>query len=64
MIGSMIGTVANIVLDPFMISILHMGAARCRHRDNDRKHPGKRLLPLVLHEKEPELFDPAEIFQP
>ena len=27
MIGSMIGTVANIVLDPFMISILHMGAA-------------------------------------
>ena len=27
MIGSMIGTVANIVLDPFMISVLHMGAA-------------------------------------
>ena len=27
MIGSMIGTIVNIILDPFMISVLHMGAA-------------------------------------
>ena len=52
MIGSMIGTVANIVLDPVFISGLGMGGGRGCDCDNDRQYSGKHLLSLVFHEKE------------
>ena len=48
MIGSMIGTVANIVLDPVLISGMGMGAAGARSCDDNRKYFGKHLLPVVF----------------
>ena len=47
MIGSMIGTVANIVLDPVLISGMGMGAVGAAVDDN-RKYFGRHLLPVVF----------------
>lgn len=62
MIGSMIGTIVNIVLDPVMITGLHMGAAGAAIATNDRKYSGKFILCMVFPKEKQMFFHPSKIF--
>ena len=51
--GMLIGTIVNIVLDPFMILVLGMGRGRGGGSHLDRKRGGESLLPTLYSEKIP-----------
>ena len=62
MIGSMIGTIANIVLDPIFISVLDQGTAGAAIADHHRQCSGKCVLSVVFPEKEQSALHTLEAF--
>ena len=53
MIGSMVGTIANIVLDPLFIYWSAYGSCRCGYCNYHRKYPGKSVFCMVFLERDP-----------